>query len=473
MTTRLTDNERTLLSAHRDGELAGADAARAERLLESSAEAREYVRDLRSLTEFSQAAFPAAPAIGVGAGIGIAGKLTSGAIQTAARTTAKSGAGLTWGLVGLAAAAVTTVAILTSTLGGGETPATPVSTQIADRNRPVDIHPASLDMSSSAVMVPAITSEELIDFAVSGRLPIDSSRRCYVSVAPQKGALAINVHGAAGTVPPRLSGLDLRAVPGIDSIERAIRTSLLQSEGNGLAVSYDLPSLRLRVLEELQEVADELPEEIRRTMDGTRADLEREYQRLSSELRHSQLDTRRGSDAPVRYAVIAGTDLPKAATFGSPIGAFTITTNDKRCRTFEVTSSELGTLGVFAGTPRVTVLERPTRARVPSAAPARVFVRRPSTAARAASAPAVAVAPTAQDSTITFEQIQIMRQRGETLDGIFVNSEAFIERATRILQRADSIRRHIEVIRRQQLENVKDDEEIQDAPAIDEGDTEE
>jgi len=485
MTTRLTDTERTLLSAHCDGELDGSEQDVVERLLAGSEEARDYVRDLRSLTEFSQTAFPAAPAIG--AGVGFGSKLTSGAIQTAARTASTSSFGIGWGVAGLAAAAVTTVAVLTTMLGGDDAPVSsrPPRTIASAPARRTDVARAGLDLSSSALMVPAITSEELIDFAVSGRLPIDSTRTCYVSVAPRQGALSINMHASAGTVPTRLSGFDLRAVPGIDSLERAIRTSLLQSDDNGLAVSFDLPSLRLRVLEELQEAAEDLPAEFRRSMDDTRLALEREYLSLSTELRRSQLDARRGSDASTRYVVIAGSDLPRPTAFGAPT-TFTVTTNDRRVRTLELTSSEIGTLGAFvgsqlaetpvaetarAGSPRDGSLDRSAPVRYRSATPAaRVFIRRHGGASRTAASARPTLLPDLADSTISFEQLQILRERGQTLDGIFIDSEQLIQRATIILQRADSIRRHIEIIRMQQDANGADDgtgDDLETPPADD------
>ncbi|MBC8144496.1 MAG: hypothetical protein H7X80_02855, partial [bacterium] len=70
MTTTLTDIERTLLSAYRDGELSSTERVQAETLLATSPVAREYLGDLQSLNDFSHAAFPAAATGGMGAGFG-------------------------------------------------------------------------------------------------------------------------------------------------------------------------------------------------------------------------------------------------------------------------------------------------------------------------------------------------------------------------------------------------------------------
>src|SRR5688572_19896954 len=79
MTTTLTDHERTLLSAYRDGELSGTELAQAEHLLGASADARAYVSDLQALKGFSQVAFPAATST-----------LSSSAIQSAAHGTRRT-----------------------------------------------------------------------------------------------------------------------------------------------------------------------------------------------------------------------------------------------------------------------------------------------------------------------------------------------------------------------------------------------
>lgn len=459
MTTKLTDTERTLLSALRDGELSGAEKVHAERLMETSEEAREYLRDLRSLTDISRSSFPAPSVTGIGAGLG--SKLSSAAIQTAARTTSKSGMILGWGATGLAAAAVATIAVLSST-PGGDVAEKPVPPAAASNANAASVVMASLDVDSSALMVPAITSRELIDFAMSGRLPIDSTRECYLSVAPRMGALSIAVHEAPGDVPIELGAFDLRAVPGIDSLQRAIRTSVLQSEENGLAVSCELPSLRLRVLAELQEVGHELPASLRRTMVGTLAKLELEFRHFGPDPQRPS--ARRTNASATRYFVVNDADLRKRIDNGLRNVSFTITAGDDNVRTLELSGAEIERLASFVDRHSVDIARTSINAPadVVTVTPSRpkVFMRRPPTAARAGRA--VPQAPALADSTISFEQIQMMRRRGQTLDGIFTETEAFIDRATMILQRADSIRRHIEIIRMQQVDGAREDLDFAD-----------
>jgi hypothetical protein len=99
-----------------------------------------------------------------------------------------------------------------------------------------------------------------------------------------------------------------------------------------------------------------------------------------------------------------------------------------------------------------------------------VFIRRHGGASRTAASARPTLLPDLADSTISFEQLQILRERGQTLDGIFIDSEQLIQRATIILQRADSIRRHIEIIRMQQDANGADDgtgDDLETPPADD------
>jgi hypothetical protein len=447
MTTRLTDTERTLLSAYRDGEVSGSEKARAEQLLDASPEAREYLGDLRSLQEISGVAFPVAPTVGAGAGFG--SKLTSSAIQSAARTSAGTGFSAGWGLAGLAAAAITTIAVLTATLGGDDPADTPRPMSAAGRPE-VPVKLAGLDVDSTSLLVPQITNAELIDFAVTGQLPIDSARKCYLTVAPQKGEIAIKVHGRTPRLSADLMRLDLAGVPGIDSLERAIRTSLLQSDNNGIAVSTDLPSLRLRVLAELQEVAGELPSDVRRSMSGTRMELERECQQLKGELRQSKLDERRERGAgQARFLVIAGTDLPKGVNGGGTGLSVTFTSNDQRVQTMEVSHSDIGALAAMcAPRPAQAVRTPGSRSRVTMAAssPRTVSTRRPIRIPQVSAQANTSTVGT-DTAAITYDEIRLMQRRNQTLDGFFIQTENWISRAERILERADSIREAIRLYR--------------------------
>ena len=441
MTTRLTDTERTLLSAYRDGELSAQERAEADRLLASSPEAREYLIDLRSLARFSAAAFPTSDAAGAAFGT----KLTSGAIQTAARSAGRASLGGRWLMTGIAGAAAVVVAVVSLSIGDADAPAASSTRSSAPSTAPRTTHANAqntlLSVDASSLLVPAITHADLIDFAVSGCLPIDASRDRYVTVRQQSGQIAIKMHDAPSNLGRSLGGIRLDAVPGLDSLGRAIRTSLLQSDGNGLAVNVDLPSLRLGVIEALQEAADELP------MSAARQELDREYLRLSNELKQSRLDWRRERDNGVRYVVVAGTDLQKAVDRHEDV-TYTFAPNDRRVQTLVLSGSDRGSLDALVRMPLLTAAPVEPRTRASSPVQ-RVFTRRP-LAARAPGKRANTAA-VSSDTAISFETIQHMQSRGQTLDGVFNSTEHWFDRAEQILERAEEIRRRIEILRQRQL----------------------
>ncbi|MBC8145141.1 MAG: hypothetical protein H7X80_06105 [bacterium] len=60
-----------------------------------------------------------------------------------------------------------------------------------------------------------------------------------------------------------------------------------------------------------------------------------------------------------------------------------------------------------------------------------------------------AVAPVADSTVISFQEIQQMQSRGQTLDGVFNSTEEWLIRAEKILLDAERIRKHIEVLRKE------------------------
>src|SRR5687768_16601770 len=128
MITRLTDIERTLLSAYRDGELSDTEKAAAEKLLAASSDAREYLSDLRSLNEISRAMFPSSPAGGTDTGFG--SNITGAAIQSAART-GRGAFGRGRSAIGAGAVAVAIIAFVTFATYRGDGPKETTSTPVA------------------------------------------------------------------------------------------------------------------------------------------------------------------------------------------------------------------------------------------------------------------------------------------------------------------------------------------------------
>src|SRR6478672_1557469 len=104
----LSDNDRVLLSAYFDGELSSTEQLKVEEFLAGSAEAQNYLNDLRALNGLSIAAFPVISIGSTSLGTGAAGKLSGSAIKIAAQKTvvAKGFLGGMWGLAGVATTAV-------------------------------------------------------------------------------------------------------------------------------------------------------------------------------------------------------------------------------------------------------------------------------------------------------------------------------------------------------------------------------
>ena len=316
MTYKLSQIDRTLLSAYLDGEVSPAERLRAEQLLKGSEEARSYLRDLQAVNYLSGAAI-AVPAVGAAgtASVGISAKLTGNAIQAAAKraavTKASSALG-SWGIVGLASAAAAVVAGVALSVN---TPATQPRTTIdrdradrvaATRKETIPVAPA-LDIDTSNLLVPPMTTSDLYAFALHGTLPIGAKRNCFITLAAQGGdSLQVKVHSKAPEeIAPDIAAIEPREAQTLDSLQRVIRTSVIHYANGGVALRADIPQVRLAAIRTLEQVAPRLTRE---KFERTRlqlAEAERTLQRFSaSSPSRVEASVTASMGRPVSYMVI-------------------------------------------------------------------------------------------------------------------------------------------------------------------------
>jgi hypothetical protein len=321
MQQRLTDIERTLLSAYHDGELSGVDTQRAEELLARSQPAQAYLRDLRNLNSLSAAAFPPVSAT-TAAGTSAAAKLSSSAIRAAAEKGAVTKGLLAggWGMAGMATAAVAVVAVAVMTLmpSSGPTP------QTHDRNTPVAPQeqiavPAVMALDTTSLIVPAMTSDELVSFAMNGTLPLDAERQRFICVADTASAPPAMHAELPAMLRQELGTLDPAAIRGLDSIKEVVRTSLLNYSNDRIAIRNDMGVLRLSVLQHIESsLSPRLPAETRQRLMVAREAIEasaREIDRQAQEIEQRARTMEEG----VRYVLLPERTITASASAGTMV----------------------------------------------------------------------------------------------------------------------------------------------------------
>jgi hypothetical protein len=282
MRYKISDIDRTLLSAYMDGELAPAETARAETLLASSEEARNYLRELRAVDNLSGqvlAASAATVVAGAPLAASFAAKLTGSAITAAAEraVVAKAVTLGSWGLaavVGVAATVAVGAALVLQTPKGLLNPR---QGKVAAHVAPQIAQPVS-NLDTNNLIVPPMTAADMLAFAVHGMLPIDAKRNRFITLA-SKGADSLSVkvhHEGPRDIEQNVASIDLRERNVLDSIQRVIRTSLIYSN-QGLAIRSDIarliPSCRLGVIRTFQQAAPRLSVDLRQRLDRTRTEL--------------------------------------------------------------------------------------------------------------------------------------------------------------------------------------------------------
>lgn len=316
MSHRLSDSDRTLLSAFMDGELNAGEIRDAEQLLGSSEEARTYLGQLRAVRSFSVQAFPAVP-IGAATGTAAAaGKLTASAISAAAKKSAIAkgfifGPWSTFGVVAAAASIAVGVTVAMNGGGGAKQHSEVIHPAASVVQAAALASPVSVD--TNALIVPPMTPAEVVRFAVNGTLPIDSKRKQYLTLAAHgQDSMVVALHDG----PPADFAMDLDNVAPsqwreLDSVHRALRTALLQYKGGNIAISCDIPSLQLKTLEHLSRIGSQFPPKLQEELSDAKHRIEAARAKLDA-LRIAKMPNMRSNRIP--YVVISLNDLDQDGT---------------------------------------------------------------------------------------------------------------------------------------------------------------
>ncbi len=279
MSYNLSNTERTLLSAYLDGEISATERVQAEQLLTRSEGARAYLNEIRAVHDLSGSVLTGTSILEGSSGAPFSAKLSGKAIEAAAEKAiySKAVALGSWGLAGVAGVAAVAVGMVLSVA----TPSRPVAGNTSPRPVPqsrtmtapeVTATAPVIDLDTSNLLVSPMTPSDLFAFAVDGTLPIKSTKGSYITLAPQgKASMALEVHAdAPEDISERLLSFDAPALAMFDSIQRVVRTSLLQYSNERIALRADLQSLRLGVIRSFERAAPHMPMEIRERLDRSR-----------------------------------------------------------------------------------------------------------------------------------------------------------------------------------------------------------
>ncbi len=280
MKYNLNDTERTLLSAYMDGELAPDEVASAERLLSSSDEAQRYLSELRTVEHLSSSALVGVVASD-GVSGGVAAKLTGRAIEAAAKKAlfTKAASLGTWGIAGTVGVVATAAVGLALSLSSPKEP----STARVDRSAPTAAQPriagtpaSFVNVDTNNLIVPPMSTSDLVTFAVHGTLPLGDTREQFLTCAPKgSDSLAVRMHSTApeAFAADEIGAWDPAEIKVLDSMQRVIRTSVLHYANQGIALRADIPTLRLNVIRTLERAAPEMPAQLRARLDRSRTEM--------------------------------------------------------------------------------------------------------------------------------------------------------------------------------------------------------
>lgn len=256
MNHRLSDTERTLLSGYLDGEISSAERQTAEGLLARSKDAEAYLNDLRSLRNVAHEAFP--PVLGAGiAGAAFSAKLTGSSIAAAAgKTTAVHGlfAG-SWGMAGIATAAASIGVVMALNFGGGRIDNSGSNVRPAVAARTPSALPVAAAADTGSLVVPSMTPDELVGFAVKGTLPIDPNRNRYLTVQTEgNDSFRLELHrGKPKELARQFHEVNLAETPQLDTVEQAIRHSVKAFPNGFIGLRNDIWNNRQRLVSLLRE----------------------------------------------------------------------------------------------------------------------------------------------------------------------------------------------------------------------------
>ena len=295
-----------------DGELVPAESMEVERLLARSEDARVYLQELHAVRELSGEAF-VAPHLAGASGSSLAEKLSGRSVQSAAKqaVVGKSVVAGSWGVAGVIGVAAAVVGIILF-FGDGEPRPAPVAADRSSHSTGGVIQPhaqPTMNLDTSNLLVPPMTPSDLLTFAVDGTLPIDARHGCYITLGSTgMDSLSVEVHAKApASMAEQLPSLDGTAMVVLDSIQRVVRTSLLQYSNERIALRTDMPRLRLDVIRSFEKVAPHLPAQVREKLDQSRSEI-LAAQRAAGEREDSHVGAGVGGGrkpARVPYTVVA------------------------------------------------------------------------------------------------------------------------------------------------------------------------
>lgn len=305
----LTEQEITLLSAYHDGEVTPAERIEVERLLERSSEANAWLRDMNSVHTLSVGA-----AVVPGSAV-LSGKLSGAAIVAASGTSGAGGAFMhvmrsPLGIAGTAAVLVAGAIVAFNPFGGREIdsdhvrPSATVASTIDDNA--AESRPTT--MAAEAAVVPPMTPAALVDFALTGALPIDEERTQFLCF-DESDAAAHDRH-TAREIESGLASLEHSAKRSLDSLSELIAGSVVKLENGGYGVRDDVPELQAAVISRLEGAG--LSTKAKSELAAARNRAEQNGRRLGTaldeEMRRMQNELAVGNDEPYVLFDMTGID---------------------------------------------------------------------------------------------------------------------------------------------------------------------
>ena len=307
MSYKLTEKEKTLLSAYHDGELSSAEHAEVEKLLRRSTEAQSWLRGADAVRRLSMTAVVLPEAASRST------KLTGSAIAAASR---RGGVGTVsymvhspWTAVGLLSLLLIGAVYLMD-------PFAPSSEGLTATNRVVstsgEMSPetVTLPASDTKSMVPPITPRDLIGFAVDGMLPVNADRTKYLAVGSPNHSSDEMVR----ELESQLSGLASVHLLTLDSLAKLLRSAVLQARNGTYAVRQDLSALREDVIEQIERapLSAKTSEQLTKAKQQAKQVREDVEDRLAMEMERMRRELMAGGSEP--YLLVDATTVAEAPT---------------------------------------------------------------------------------------------------------------------------------------------------------------
>jgi hypothetical protein len=256
-----------------------------------------------------------------------------------------------WGLAGLASAAATAVVGVALSLNTSTPPPRPTTTKdhagrTIARPEVTPVAPA-LDLDTSNLLVPPMTTSDLYAFALHGTLPIGAKRERFITLATSGGdSLQVKVHSKAPEdITPDIAAIEPLEAHALDSLQRVIRTSVIHYANGGVALRADIPQVRLAAIRTLEQMAPHLTREQLNRTRFQLAEAERTLRQLPSMRPPFEGNGSSGSGRPVSYIMVIYPDPVGGSDWTSdmlPQDQFVVRVDEEP--TFTVDQRHLGSL---------------------------------------------------------------------------------------------------------------------------------